>query len=103
MMKNKNKTIVIGITGGIAGYKIAGLIKLLKKDHHYREIVERREVDHIKLAGRADLLVIAPATANTISKLAAGLADNLLTTLSLAVTCPVVLCPSMNIYMWENP
>ncbi|OGG33757.1 hypothetical protein A2968_05670 [Candidatus Gottesmanbacteria bacterium RIFCSPLOWO2_01_FULL_42_22] len=140
MMKNKNKTIVIGITGGIAGYKISGLIKLLKqKDYHvevvmtetavkmfgteifqketgkpvfyqllgkdfdYREIVERREVDHIKLADSADLLLIAPSTANTIAKLAAGFADNFLTTLSLAVACPIVICPSMNVHMWENP
>ncbi|OGG12397.1 hypothetical protein A3J20_03890 [Candidatus Gottesmanbacteria bacterium RIFCSPLOWO2_02_FULL_42_29] len=139
-MKNKNKTIVIGITGGIAGYKISGLIKLLKqKDYHvevvmtetavkmfgteifqketgkpvfyqllgkdfdYREIVERREVDHIKLADSADLLLIAPSTANTIAKLAAGFADNFLTTLSLAVACPIVICPSMNVHMWENP
>src|SRR3990167_9871408 len=132
--------IIIGIASGIAGYKIAGLIKLLKKkdyqvevvmtetavkmfgtemfqketgkpvfhlllekDFDYREIVERREVDHIKLADRADLLLIAPSTANTIAKLAAGFADNFLTTLSLAVACPIVICPSMNVHMWENP
>ena len=131
--------IIIGIASGIAGYKIAGLIKLLKKkdyqvevvmtetavkmfgtemfqketgkpvfhlllekDFDYREIVERREVDHIKLADRADLLLIAPITANTIAKLAGGFADNFLTTLSLAVTCPIVICPSMNVHMWEN-
>src|SRR3989338_684658 len=136
----KNKTIVIGITGGIAGYKIAALIKLLKQkdylvevvmtetavkmfgtemfqketgkpvfyqllenDFDYREIVERRAVDHIMLADRADLLLIAPITANTIAKLAAGIADDFLTTLSLAVTCPIVICPSMNVHMWENP
>lgn len=140
MMKNKNKTIVIGITGGIAGYKIVGLIRLLKQkgfgveivmtesaiemfgtemfskasgksvshrlmgpDFDFREVVEKKEVDHIKLADSADLLLIAPSTANTIAKLAAGLADNFLTTLSLAVACPIVICPSMNVHMWENP
>src|SRR3990167_141639 len=132
--------IIIGIASGIAGYKIAGLIKLLKKkdyqvevvmtetalkmfgtemfqketgkpvfyqllekDFDYREIVERRAVDHIMLADKADLLLIAPATANSIAKIALGLADDFLSTLVLAVTCSVVICPSMNVHMWQNP
>ncbi|KKS96056.1 MAG: bifunctional phosphopantothenoylcysteine decarboxylase/phosphopantothenate synthase, phosphopantothenoylcysteine decarboxylase / phosphopantothenate-cysteine ligase [Candidatus Gottesmanbacteria bacterium GW2011_GWA2_43_14] len=136
----KKNTIVIGITSGIAAYKVVSLIRLLKtqgflvevvmtdtavamfgaemfeketgkpvfhklvgKDFSWRDTVERKEVDHIRLADRADLLLIAPTTANTIAKLAAGIADNFLTTLALAVTCPVAICPSMNVHMWGNP
>ncbi len=65
---------------------------------------ERHEpsVAHIELADRADLAVIAPATANTIGKIAAGIADNLLTTVFMALQCPVLLCPAMNVNMFRN-
>lgn len=136
----KQQTVVIGVTSGIAGYKIAGLIRILKsknigvkvimtenamrmfgkemfekaaggevntalikKGFDYRKVLEKSEVEHIKLADSADLLVIAPATANIIGKLAAGLADDLLTTTVMATTAPVVICPSMNVHMWGNP
>src|SRR5437763_12611071 len=60
-------------------------------------------ISHLELARRADVYVIAPASANTIAKLATGLADNLLTSAALAATCPIVLAPAMNNAMYENP
>ncbi len=135
----KKKTIVVGITSGIAAYKVLDLIKLLRKDQHnvivvmtksatqmvskeefekisgnkvYTELFEKdfnvkkvlasREVDHIKIADIADLVVIAPATANTIAKMAYGMADDFLTTILLATQAPILVCPSMNVHMWEN-
>ncbi len=135
-----NKTVVIGISSGIAAYKIIDLIKILKgknitveiiitsaavkmfgvemfekavgkkvysdlipQDFDYRQVLKNREVEHIKLADSASLLVIAPATANIIGKLAHGLADDFLTTTVLAATAPILICPSMNVNMWRNP
>jgi phosphopantothenoylcysteine decarboxylase/phosphopantothenate--cysteine ligase len=126
-------TVLLGITGGIAAYKTPLLVRLLKKadrdvhvvmtqaatqfvtpvtlstlsqnrvhDDMWRERYQPR-VNHISLADRADLAVIAPATANTVGKLAAGIADNMLTTVLMAVTCPVLICPSMNVNMYRNP
>jgi phosphopantothenoylcysteine decarboxylase/phosphopantothenate--cysteine ligase len=60
-------------------------------------------LSHLELVGNADILVIAPATANTVAKLAAGLADNLLTNAALAATCPLLVAPAMNHHMWEHP
>ena len=134
------KTVVIGVTSGIAAYKILELIRMLRKDGHevfvimtahatqmvspaefekasghnvfsqlfekdfdYKKILNQRSVDHIDLADKADLFVIAPATANTIAKLASGIADDFLTTTALAVTAPIIICPSMNVNMWNNP
>ncbi len=77
--------------------------ELFKKDFDYREILRKRKVEHIELAQSASLIVIAPATANVIAKLAAGIADDYLTTIVLAATCPIILCPSMNVYMWHHP
>ncbi len=68
-----------------------------------KAIVEDRSVEHIDLAKSADLLVIAPATANVIAKLSTGIADDYLTTLALAVTCPIIVCPAMNVNMWTHP
>ena len=133
------KNILIGVTSGIAAYKILDLIKLLKNEGHkvsvimttgatkmfslkdfeeasenkvhinlfekffnYKEVLEKRKVEHIKLADIADIMIIAPATANVIGKLAAGIADDFLTTTALAVTCPIIICPSMNVNMWNN-
>ncbi len=66
-------------------------------------ILNTRHVEHIDLADRASLYVIVPATANSIAKLAHGIADDYLTTTALAVTCPVLVCPSMNVHMWHHP
>ena len=138
-MKDK-KTIIVGVTSGIAAYKTLDLIRLLRKDgadvfvvmtesamamvpafefkkasgnkvyselfekgFDYRDILKIRRVDHIDLADRADVVVIAPATANCIAKIAHGIADDFLTTTLLAVHCPVIICPSMNVNMWNNP
>jgi len=134
------KNILIGITGGVAAYKILDLIKLLKNEGHkifvimtesatkmispklfekasgnkasinlfennfdYKEVLEKRKIKHIELADKTDVMVIAPATANIIAKLAHGIADDFLTTTALAVTSPIILCPSMNVNMWGNP
>lgn len=134
------KTVVIGISSGIAAYKMLELIKrliaekinvevimtkhatqmlapaliekelgkpvhidLYSADFNYETILKNRVVDHIALADKADVFVVAPATANTIGKLANGLADDFLTTTALAVTAPVIICPSMNVNMWNNP
>lgn len=134
------KTVVVGVTGGIAAFKILELIKRLRAQGHrvivimtrsaaqivspkdfenvsgnkvltelfkdgfdYKEILKRRKVEHVELAQSASLIVVTPATANVIAKLAGGIADDYLTTTILAATCPVVLCPSMNVSMWHHP
>lgn len=134
------KTVVLGVTGGIAAFKILELVKLLKRqninvivietpsacritppkefekasgnkvltqlfeDHFdYKDILKARRVEHIDVAQSSHLIVIAPATANSIAKLAAGIADDYLTTTVLAATCPIMLYPSMNTVMWRNP
>lgn len=136
----KNQKIIIGISSGIAAYKIIDLILFLKKrlidvypvmtkkatemidplkfekasghkvytslfpqGFDYRDILEKREVEHVKLADSAALFVIAPATANIIGKIASGLADDFLTTTLMATTAPVLICPSMNVHMWRHP
>lgn len=76
---------------------------LFPKNFDYKKVLEKREVEHITLADTADLFVIAPATANTIAKIACGIADDFLTTSLLATTAPVLICPSMNSHMWYNP
>lgn len=128
----KNKTILIGITGGIAAYKICDLIRLFKKNGANVKVVatenalnfvtkptlqtlsqnpvaieqfdiEEYKPEHISLADEADIFVIAPASANTISKLANGICDNLLTSIACAFKKPIILAPAMNCNMWENP
>jgi phosphopantothenoylcysteine decarboxylase/phosphopantothenate--cysteine ligase len=128
----KNKNIIIGVCGGIAAYKSVELLRLLKKqDANVRVIMTRNArafvgpltfealsgqpvwtslfeerndaaIRHIDWAREADAVVIAPATANMIGKLAGGIADDALSTVMLAVTSPVLLCPSMNTHMYEN-
>nr|HID59347.1 bifunctional phosphopantothenoylcysteine decarboxylase/phosphopantothenate--cysteine ligase CoaBC [Desulfobacterales bacterium] len=128
----KGKDIVLGVCGGIAAYKIPELVRqLVKKGACVRVIMtknamhfispltlealsgqpvctdlfERSEnpsIQHISLAKKADMVVIAPATANTIGKMAHGIADDALTTFLLAVKAPIVVCPSMNVWMYEN-
>lgn len=66
-------------------------------------VLRKRKVEHIELAQTSNLIIIAPATANIIAKIAYGIADDYLTTVILAATCPILLCPSMNVYMWRNP
>ena len=127
-----NKTILLGVTGGIAAYKSAYLASALTKLHANVEVVMtehatrfiapltfeqltgRRcmvdtfdrnfshQVEHIALADRTDLAIIAPATANVCAKLAHGLADDMLTTTVLACTCPKLVAPAMNTHMFEN-
>ena len=126
------KTILLGVTGGIAAYKSAYLASALTKLHANVEVVMtehatrfiapltfeqltgRRcmvdtfdrnfshQVEHIALADRTDLVIIAPATANVCAKLAHGLADDMLTTTVLACTCPKLVAPAMNTHMFEN-
>lgn len=127
-----NKTILVGITGGIAAYKICELIRRFKKNgadvrvvctpnalnfvtkltlqnlSQNEVYVEEFEVkewkpEHISLADEADIMVIAPATANTISKIACGIADNLLTSIACAFRKKMIIAPAMNCNMWNNP
>jgi phosphopantothenoylcysteine decarboxylase/phosphopantothenate--cysteine ligase len=127
----KDKTILIGITGGIAAYKICELIRKFKKNGANVKVVctpnalnfvtkltlqnlsqnevylEEFEVkhwkpEHISLAEEADIMVIAPATANTISKIAKGFADNLLTSIACAFSKKILIAPAMNCNMWNN-
>ena len=129
----KGKTVLLGVTGGIAAYKAAALASALVKQHAAVEVVMtdhatrfitpltfeqltgRRvmvdtfdrnfshQVEHIALADRTDLVIIAPATANICAKFAHGLADDMLTTTVLACRCPKLTAPSMNTNMFENP
>jgi len=127
----KDKNIILGVCGGIAAYKAVELLRLLKKagadvrvvmtrsalefvgETTFRVLSENEvctglfntneaSVRHIEWANDADAMVVAPATANFIAKMAHGIADDALTTMLLAVTAPVVVCPSMNTYMYEN-
>ena len=125
------KKIVVGVTGGIAAYKACDLVSRLKKrgaqvrvvltEHAcqfvqpltfetlsgnpaYTDSFDRKyEIGHVALAKWADLLLIAPATANCMAKMSCGVADDLLSTTCLAVRCPVLLAPAMNSAMWRNP
>lgn len=131
MLKGKN--IILGITGGIAAYESAALTSLLIKagaevqvimTEHAKEFIapltfealtNRRcltdtfdrnheySTEHVALAKKADALLIAPATANVIAKLARGIADDMLTTTALACDCPKMIAPAMNTRMYENP
>ncbi len=124
-------TIVVGVTGGIAAYKAVGVIRALVLEGHSVHVVATEaalrfvgrptleaisrnpvatdlyegvaEVRHVAIGQSADLIVIAPATANTIAKLAAGLADDLLGNTVLASTAPLVIAPAMHTEMWRNP
>ena len=129
----KDRRIVLGVTGGIAAYKAAELVRELVRrgakvrvvmtDHACKFVTPLTfetlsgnpvatdlfwapgefEIGHIALAEFAELVVIAPATANIIGKMAAGLADDLLTTVLLATEAPVLICPAMNAKMYANP
>ena len=129
----KNKSIVLGITGGIAAYKAAELVRLLVKANINVQVVMTEAacqfitpvtmqalsgkpafkdmwdasipngMPHIELSRAADAIVIAPASADFIAKLVHGSADDLLSTLCLARDCPLLVAPAMNKQMWENP
>jgi phosphopantothenoylcysteine decarboxylase/phosphopantothenate--cysteine ligase len=130
--------ITIGVTGGVAAYKAAELVRLLQQDGFTVEVVMTRgarefitpltfaalsgqkvitdlfgnaeneanlesAIEHIAVAQRTDLLLVAPATADIIAKFARGIADDFLSTLYLASTAPVVVAPAMNVNMWNHP
>jgi phosphopantothenoylcysteine decarboxylase / phosphopantothenate---cysteine ligase len=127
------KTIVVGVTGGIAAYKAAELVRLLVKDGAFIRVImtknaqefitpltlqtlsgnpvatetfnltQESEIGHIRLADTADLIMIAPASADVIGKLAHGIADDLLTTVLLATMAPVLVAPAMNVHMYAHP
>ncbi len=129
----RGKTVVLGVTGGIAAYKSAALTSLLVKagaqvqvimTEHARQFIApltfesltgRRcltdtfdrnheySTEHVELAKEADVVMIAPATANIIAKIAHGMADDMLTTTILACDCPKIVAPAMNTRMYENP
>lgn len=129
----KGKTVLLAVTGGIACYKSANLASALVKQganvqvlmtknatefigpHTFESLTGNRvsvdtfdrnyqfQVEHIALADQADLVLVAPATANVLAKLAHGLADDMLTTTILACNCPKIAAPAMNTKMYENP
>ena len=131
MLKGKN--ILLGVTGGIAAYKAADICSRLVKNHANVDVIMTEhalnfitpntfealchnkvvtdtfdrnhpwEVEHIALADKADCVIIAPATANIIGKLANGIADDMLTTTLMACECPKLIAPAMNTKMWNNP
>src|SRR5713101_3536884 len=130
--------ITLGVTGGVAAYKAAELVRRLQQEGFSVQVVMTRgarefitpltfaalsgqkvitdlfeesdggeanldsAIEHIAVAQRTDLLVVAPATADVIAKFARGIADDFLTTLYLATTAPVVVAPAMNVNMWNN-
>ena len=129
----KGKTVLLGVTGSIAAYKIAMLASMLMKQHCQVHVIMTKNatnfinpitfesltghkclvdtfdrnfefsVEHVALAKQADLLMVAPASANVIAKLAHGIADDMLTTTALACKCKKMIAPAMNTRMYENP
>ena len=127
------KTVVLGVTGSIAAYKIANLASALVKLHADVHVIMTRNatnfikpiafetltknkcmvetfdrqfqynVAHVSLADKADVLLVAPASANIIAKMAHGIADDMLSTTYLAMKCPVIVSPAMNVHMFTNP
>ena len=132
-MRLDGRTVVLGLSGGIACYKACEVVRLLvgagarvrvvmtagaqqfvtpltlqtlsgePVSTDTFDLTQESEIGHIRLAEVADVVVIAPATANVLAKLAHGLADDLLTTVLLATRAPLVLAPAMNVHMWEHP
>ena len=129
----KNKTVLLGVTGSIAAYKIANLASALKKLHADVHVLMTQnatnfinpitfesltgnkclvdtfdrnfqfQVEHVSIAKKADVVMIAPASANVIGKIAHGIADDMLTTTVMACKCPIYVSPAMNTNMYENP
>jgi phosphopantothenoylcysteine decarboxylase/phosphopantothenate--cysteine ligase len=131
LRQNRSVNIVVGVTGGIAAYKTVHLVRLLTKGGHDVTVVPTEDalrfvglptweaisrhpvttsvhddvakVRHVALGQAADLVVVAPATANTLAKMRAGLADDLLGTTLLATEAPVLVAPAMHAEMWRHP
>ena len=129
----EGKTVVLGVTGSIAAYKIAVLASRLVKQHADVHVIMSKNatnfihpttfesltgnkcmvdtfdrnfqfnIAHVSLASRADVMLVAPASANIIAKMAFGIADDMLSTTVLAMTCPVIVSPAMNVNMLHNP
>ena len=129
----KGKTVVLGVTGSIAAYKIANLASMLVKMHAQVHVLMTKNatnfinpitfetltstkclvdtfdrnfqysVEHVALAKQADVVLIAPASANVIGKIAGGIADDMLTTTVMACKCKKIIAPAMNTNMYENP
>ena len=129
----KGKTVLLGVTGSIAAYKIANLASALKKLHAEVHVLMTKnaanfitpvtfesltgtkclvdtfdrnfqfQVEHVSIAKKADVVLIAPASANVIGKLAHGIADDMLTTTVMACKCHKIISPAMNTNMFENP
>jgi phosphopantothenoylcysteine decarboxylase/phosphopantothenate--cysteine ligase len=129
----QDKTVVLGVTGGISAYKAAELCRLLRKAGAHVQVImtsaacqfitpltmqalsenpvatemfettAASHIGHIELASRADIVVVAPATADAVARFAAGLANDLLSAVVLATRAPVLLAPAMNTNMWDNP
>jgi phosphopantothenoylcysteine decarboxylase/phosphopantothenate--cysteine ligase len=129
----KGKEVVLGVTGCIAAYKAAELVRLIVKAGANVQVVmtesskefvsaltfqvlsgnpvvtdmfklyHEKEIGHISLAQKADILVVAPSTANIIGKAAGGIADDMLSTVFMATKAPVLFAPAMNVNMWESP
>jgi phosphopantothenoylcysteine decarboxylase/phosphopantothenate--cysteine ligase len=127
------KSIVIGVSGGIACYKAAEIVSALVKKGHCVDVImtenaqkfmtpltfqtlsqnkviidmfelpEHWDMQHISLAKKADVFAVVPATANVIGKIAGGIADDMLTTTIMAAKCRKIIAPAMNTAMWENP
>ncbi len=83
-----------------AGNKV--YIDLFEESFDYKKVLKSRHVDHIAIADKVSVVIVAPATANVIAKISHGIADDFLTTMLLATKAPVIICPSMNVHMWEN-
>lgn len=129
----KAKTIVLGVCGGIAAYKACEIARLLIKSGHSVHVMmtkaatqfvtpltfqaltgnpiasdlfsltQESEIGHIQLADKADLILIAPATADMLAKASHGFCDDIISTVLLATKAPIVFAPSMNVHMFENP
>ena len=126
----KNLNIVLGVSGGIAAYKVAGLLRILKEAGHDVQVVptqsalnfvgsatwealsgnpmatelwdDVQEVPHVRIGQHADLVIVAPATADLLSRAANGAANDLLTNVLLTATCPIIFAPAMHTEMWLN-
>jgi phosphopantothenoylcysteine decarboxylase/phosphopantothenate--cysteine ligase len=126
-------SVIVGICGGIAAYKVASLVSALVQRGAevtvamtaaaqkfitpltFESLTARQvytdlwhaenyhDPQHLNLTRKADVFVVAPATANMIGKMACGLADDLVSTMVMSAACPILLCPAMNTLMWENP
>ncbi|MBN1822829.1 MAG: phosphopantothenoylcysteine decarboxylase [Endomicrobiales bacterium] len=132
MANLKNKNVIVGVCGGIAAYKACELVRILvksgasvtclltengakfitpltlrtlSKNKVYCDMFEDAEwdIEHVSLADKADAVIIAPATADVMARLASGRAEDLLSSVVLASRAPVVICPSMNENMWKHP